>query len=183
MSGWWLVSYLFLWALLALTLLVLLVVLRQLGLIYTQSGGAIRLEEGPALGSSISRIEGVDEVSGERFTFPDPESELNLLLFVSPNCSICEEAVQGSGVLSRDNAVPVLVVTDVDDESVRSVVEAPARYITNPRQHESMGIRSTPQAFVINGKGVVLEKTIVNRFEHLQQLLDQSVARLSLTGR
>jgi methylamine dehydrogenase accessory protein MauD len=183
MSGWWLVSYLVLWTVLALTLLVLLVVLRQLGLIYTQSGGAIRLEEGPALGSSIPRIEGVDELSGERFTFPDPEQELNLLVFVSPGCSICEEAVQGSGMLSRDNEVPMLVITDLDHEKVRSAVDAPARFMTSRQLHESMGIKSTPQAVVIDGEGVVLEKTIVNRLEHLQELLDQSVARRSLSRR
>ena len=47
MSGWWVASYVVLWLLLGVILLVLLVVLRQLGLVYAQAGGVIRLHEGP----------------------------------------------------------------------------------------------------------------------------------------
>jgi methylamine dehydrogenase accessory protein MauD len=185
MSGWWLASYLFLWSLVALTLLILLVVLRQLGLIYIQSGsGGIRLDEGPALGSPIPLIDAVDEVSGEPFTFPNRKSDFSLLVFTSPTCSICEEAVRGIDALARDNDGDVLVISDREGERndrLRALIAAPARFITSEQRHQAMGIRSTPQALVIDGKGVVLDKTIVNRFEHLQELLDRAVVATNLT--
>jgi methylamine dehydrogenase accessory protein MauD len=185
MSGWWLASYLVLWALLAMTLLVLLVVLRQLGLIYAQGGGGVvRLHEGPALGSTIRSVEGFDEVSGRRLEVPNEEHPLSLLVFVSPECSLCEEAVRGAGPLARDNDVDVLVISDAEGEqndSLRSAIEPPARFMASHTQHELLGIRSTPQALLVDGKGVVLEKTIVNRIEHMQELLDRAVARDSLT--
>jgi methylamine dehydrogenase accessory protein MauD len=185
MSGWWLASYLFLWALVALTLVVLLVVLRQLGLIYVQSGsGSIRLDEGPALGSSIPLINAVDELSGEPFTFPSRERDFSLLILVSSTCSICEEAVRGVDVLARDNDVDVLVISERGGDRnnrLRALAAAPARFITSDQQHQVMGIRSTPQALLVDGKGVVLEKTIVNRFEHLQELLDRAAVATSLS--
>lgn len=184
MSGWWLGSYLVLWAMLALTLVVLLVVLRQLGLMYIQaSSGSIRLDEGPALGSLVAPLAAVDEVSGEPFDFPSGESELSLLVFASPNCSICDEAVRGVGSLAREGGADVLVLSDGEgerSETLRKLVEAPARFISSGHRHQLMGIRSTPQAVVLDRKGVVLEKAIVNRFEHLQELLDQSKTRAAL---
>jgi methylamine dehydrogenase accessory protein MauD len=183
MSGWWLASYLVLWLLLGTTLLVLLVVLRQLGLLYTQ-GGVIRLHEGPVLGSTIRPVEGVDEVSGERLKVPNEVHPFSLLVFVAPDCSICEEAVRGAGSLAQDNGVDVLVISDAEGEqndSLRRVIEPPARFMASHTQHELFDIRSTPQALLVSGKGVVLEKTIVNRVEHLQELLDRAVARDSLS--
>jgi methylamine dehydrogenase accessory protein MauD len=184
MSGWWLASYLVLWLLLAMTLLVLLVVLRQLGLLYAQSGGVLRLPEGPVLGSTIRPVEGIDEVSGERLEVPNPEHSLSLLVFVAPDCSICEEAVRGAGSLARDNDVDVLVISDAEGEkndSLRRVIEPPAHFVASHTQHELFDIRSTPQALLVSRKGVVLEKTIVNRVEHLQELLDRAEARDSLS--
>lgn len=184
MSGWWLASYLVLWLLLAATLLVLLVVLRQLGLLYTQSGGVVRLHEGPALGSTIAPVEGVDEVSGEQLEVPNEEHPFSLLVFVAPDCSICEEAVRGAGSLAQDNGVEVLVISDAEgaqNDSLRRVIEPPARFMASHTQHELFDIRSTPQALLVSGKGVVLEKTIVNRVEHLQELLDRAEARDSLS--
>lgn len=186
MTGWWLASYIVLWVFLVLLVFVLLVVLRQLGLIYIQAqAGGIRLDEGPVLGSSIPVFEAVDEISGEAFVFPSGEAELSLLIFVSPNCSICEEAIRGVDLLAKDHGVGVLVVSNDGERSdqLRGLVEPPARFIASPQRHQLLAIQSTPQAIVVDGKGVVVEKTIVNRFEHVQELLDRSAAQLSMSRR
>ena len=77
----------------------------------------------------------------------------------------------------------MLVISDVEGEQndfLRRVIEPPAQFIASHAQHELFDIRSTPQALLLDGRGVVLEKTIVNRVEHLQELLDRSVARVAL---
>lgn len=100
MSGWWLVSYLVLWGLLALTVVLLLIVLRQLGLIYVRTKqGGLQLDEGPEIGQMIAPFGALDAQTGEEFLFPDGAARLNLLLFASPTCSLCKDALAGLGSL------------------------------------------------------------------------------------
>lgn len=196
MSGWWLASYLVLWGVVALTLVVLLVVLRQLGLIYagahgTGGGHVFRLSEGPEIGSRIDALDEIDEVSGEPFHFPEGSFRLNFLLFVSTDCSICEEALRGVATFARAHDVEVLVVTDGEGESGdghRRLVESPVRFVRNPDYSRALGVQATPHAIVVDEKGVVLEKTIVNKVDHLEELFERTAsqvaqARESLTGR
>lgn len=183
MSGWWLASYLVLWAITGLTFVVLLVVLRQLGLIYAGIHGApagrhvIRLAEGPEIGSSIVPFDEIDEVTGEPFHFPEPESDLNFLLFVSTDCSICEEALRDISSFARTHGVEILVLTDGEGEGGdrhRQLVEAPVRFVRSAEHLREMEIQSTPHAVVVDRKGVVLEKTIVNKLDHLEELVEQT---------
>lgn len=187
MSGWWLASYLVLWAVTALSLVVLLVVLRQLGLIYAGIHGAaggrhvIRLAEGPEIGTFIVQFDEIDEITGEPFHFPEPESDLNLLLFVSTDCSICEEALRDVSRFARAHEVEILVLSDGEGEAGdkhRQFIEAPVRFVRSAERLREMEIQSTPHAVVVNGKGVVLEKTIVNKLDHLEELVEHTAADL-----
>ena len=191
MSGWWLASYLVLWGVTASTLIVLLVVLRQLGLIYAGVHGAggghmLRLAEGPEIGSSIAPLDEIDEMTGEPFHFPQRGSRPNFLLFVSKDCSICEEALRDIASFARAHDVEVLVVTDGEDESGddhRRLVDMPVRFVRDADYLRAMGIQATPHAVVVDEKGVVLEKTIVNKLEHLEELFERTSAQASLARR
>lgn len=178
MSGWWLSSYLALWALVLATFVVLLIVLRQLGLIYLRGqAGAQPFEEGPAIDSSIGRFHEIDLETGEGFFFPDPDASLNLLVFASPSCAICKDMLPGLPNLVRRYDVNVLVVSegDVDDNrALRGLVDGVVPFVISLVRQRTLKVVSIPYGIVANGEGVVLEKGVVNDVSALEALLDRA---------
>src|SRR5205085_4655265 len=126
MSGWWLAAFLALWVLMLVTLTVLLVVLRHLGLIYLRTqGGGLKLDEGPALGAVVNPFDELDD-EGREVRFPSAEAELNVLLFASPGCSICKDALRGVPVVRRDYDAHVVVLSQGDrseNEELKQVLD------------------------------------------------------------
>lgn len=180
MSGWWLASHLLLWALLIATLLVLLIVLRQLGLIYLRMrGGGLRLDEGPALGVAL-QFDEID-INDEQLRFPVARDALNLLLFTSPWCAICKEALRGlAPALSHHNVRAVVVDAGEAEEArvQRDLIDADVGFIASLKRQKKIGIETIPYAIVTNGEGVIIGKGIVNNLADLEDLLEASEAHL-----
>lgn len=187
MSGWLLASYVALWVIVIAIAILLLVVLRQLGLIYVSmdSSGNIHLDEGPKQGSVVPAFEGVDGVTGAPLRVPDSRSDLTLLLFASSHCSICVDSVRGASEVAKQYPASVVVIgTDGEDafsnDQLKAAVQPPLLFMTSTEKHAEMSIRSTPQAVVLDRSGIVLEKAIVNHAAHLRELLDHAQVKIGL---
>ncbi|MGH9043404.1 MAG: hypothetical protein ACRDVP_00905, partial [Acidimicrobiales bacterium] len=179
MTGWLLASYVTLWVLVVLVAIVALVVLRQLGLIYVSmdSSGHIHLGEGPERGSVMDGFDARDELTGNSFHVPDARSGLTLVAFVSSHCAICLDVARAACEVEREYQVAVVVLaTDAEgmssNDELRAAVRPPVRFAVSTARHGLLGVRSTPQAVVLGGDGLVLEKGIVNGVAHLRELLD-----------
>lgn len=191
MSGWWLASYVVLWVITTTMFVVLLVVLRQLGLMYVRGGGAPRLEEGPPIGAIIPPFEEIEDGTQAEIRFPDAVADLNLLLFTSPSCRICEEVLRELGAvtpdlgrLTRDFDAGVLVVSEgaVDENArLRQLVDGGARFVSNAERQRSLDVRTHPYGLVTDRSGTVLEKGVVNGPRDVQVLLEEA-ARSSVTA-
>ena len=184
MSGWWLASYVVLWVITATMFVVLLVVLRQLGLMYVRGGGAPRLEEGPPIGAIIPPFEEMEDGTQAEIRFPDAVVDLNLLLFTSPHCRICEEVLRELGGVTRDFDARVLVVSEGDVEEngrLRQLVDGGARFVSNAERQRSLDVRTHPYGLVTDRSGTVLEKGVVNGSRDVQVLLEEA-ARSSVTA-
>jgi methylamine dehydrogenase accessory protein MauD len=177
MSGWWLASFLALWALMIVTLTVLLVVLRQLGLIYLRTqGGGLTLDEGPALGAVVSPFDELDD-EGREVRFPSADAELNVLLFASPGCSICKDALRGVSVVRRDYDAHVVVLSQGDqseNDELKKVLDGSAPFVTSLRRQKAMGVESIPFGIATNRTGVVLDKRVINNVVDLEELLESA---------
>jgi len=183
-SGWWLASYVVLWVITATMFVVLLVVLRQLGLMYVRGGGAPRLEEGPPIGAIIPPFEEMEDGTQAEIRFPDAVVDLNLLLFTSPHCRICEEVLRELGGVTRDFDARVLVVSEGDVEEngrLRQLVDGGARFVSNAERQRSLDVRTHPYGLVTDRSGTVLEKGVVNGSRDVQVLLEEA-ARSSVTA-
>ncbi|HLB62960.1 MAG TPA: hypothetical protein VJN50_09590 [Actinomycetota bacterium] len=177
MRGWWLVSYVVLWALVASMFVVLLVVLRQLGLLYLRGGGAPRLEEGPPVGAIIPPFEERQDGTGDRVAFPSEDAALSLVLFVSPDCRICEDAVRGLADVGRDFDVMMLVVSEGEpDENrpLRELVDGHAGFATSSTRQRILRVQTHPYGVVTDRNGVVLDKGVVNGPRDLEVLIQQA---------
>ena len=90
MQGWWLVSYVIMWLLLAALTIVVVALARQIGTLHLRLGprGALEVDdEGPALGEAPPPEETTD-AQGLAARIGGP-GEAQLLLFVSPGCHLC----------------------------------------------------------------------------------------------
>ena len=191
MTGWWLASYIALWILVFVVGIVSLVLLRQMGLIYLQSRSrGISIGEGPAVGSMLPVISARDSVTGENFTVPSFRPPGDLLVFVSPGCGICGDAIRDIDEVAEQYGINTVVISDPDEddvgqgelEALRQAVHGPAKFMESHAQHLSLDIRSTPQAIVIDAEGFVANATIVNRAEHLRELLDRTNVHTHMHG-
>lgn len=185
MNGWLLASYIVLWGAVIILVIILLVVLRQLGLIYVNMGssGLIQLGEGPKEGSIVAAFDTWDEMTGESFRVPDTNSALTLLVFASSHCAICVEAVRGACEIADQYAVSVVVIgadeeNEGSNDNLRAAVQPSIHFTISTKRHAEMFIRSTPQAIVLDRFGTVLEKAIVNHASHLRELLDHAQIKI-----
>jgi methylamine dehydrogenase accessory protein MauD len=174
MSGWWLASYLALWILLFATLVVLLVVLRQLGLIYLRShgGGGMSVDEGPPVGT-LFRFDELD-INGQTIHFPDHQLALNLLLFTTPWCAICKDALRGLSTVLGDyevNAVVVDAGEGAESAAVYELVEDEVGFVASLPLQRRIGVTTIPYAMVTDERGVILSKGGVNHVDDLEDLL------------
>lgn len=176
MSGWWLASYLLLWLLVLATIVVLLVVLRQLGLIYLRAlQGGMQLDEGPPIGTPL-RFDEMD-VDGELVRFPFPDGRLNLLLFTTPGCSLCKEALRGlSAMLGHYNVSAVVIDAGSSDEtsSLRALAGEGASLVSSLRLQRKIGVGTKPYALVADREGVIVRKGVVNHIDDIEDLIDHA---------
>lgn len=178
--GWWLVSYVVLWALVLFLALLVAALARQIGVLHMRLGvrGALEVdEEGPPLGEVPPPAEVVD-LEGAPHQVGGPGAP-TLLLFVSPGCPICREVLPGVAPAARAGDLRPLVL--VDDEDPRSldlyrgarVPVAAARDVA-----ETYDIPGTPFAVISDRAGVVRAKGTVNTLEQLEGLVDTARRRL-----
>jgi methylamine dehydrogenase accessory protein MauD len=178
MSGWWLASYAVLWVAVFGLGFVLLVSLRELGLVYARlrTSGGVQLEEGPPVGKAVPAFIDVDAKSGRTIRFPDVE-RMNLLLFSAPHCSLCKEPLRQlrHGLSGRD--VRAFVISSGDEESnapLQELVDGAAAFVASRARQLEIGIDEVPYAIVTDKKGVVLAKSVVNDLDALDEVLDQA---------
>ena len=177
MSGWWLASYLVLWAVLVGVVLILLVVLRQLGLMYMRGGSGLSLDEGPAVGSVVTQFDEIDELTDGRFRVPDPEAPVTLLLFASPHCVICKDVLQGlPAVVNHYDVSPVIVSegTSEENEGLRRMVGSKGRFVTSVGRQRKLGIETIPYGVAVARNGLVLARRIVNHLDDIESLLEDA---------
>jgi methylamine dehydrogenase accessory protein MauD len=181
MTGWWVASYVVLWAVVILTLVVVLVVLRQLGLIYVRTSGTFQLDEGPPVGAPFPIFEELDDRTGLPVRFPDREAA-SLLVFTTPDCSLCKEVLEATKLATRhrDVAVVVLSAGEKDENDELCGIARKLSFIVSLQRQRALGVQLIPYAIVASREGVVLSKGAVNGLGDLEEILDRAEAEQSV---
>jgi methylamine dehydrogenase accessory protein MauD len=181
MSGWWLASYLALWALVIALALLVLALARQIGTLHLRLGprGALEVdEEGPPLGEAPEPADRRD-LDGSPVSVGGP-GDPQLVLFVSPGCPVCREVLPSLPVAARVGGFAARIVIDADEDDARDAPvgarDIPA--VAAPELARSYRIPGTPYAVVLDRLGVVRAKGTVNNLEQLEGLVDTARRRL-----
>src|SRR5690348_5270577 len=166
------------WVAIAALALIVLALARQIGVLHARIApvGALKIDNGPAVGEKapvftlptlagglahIGRVLGDDEVQ--------------LLLFVSPDCPVCKSLIPTVKSFVQYERVAVLFVGDGERAAQRQMVERfgldPTTFVNSAEVGMRFGVGKLPYGVLIDAGGVVVAAGLVNSREHLESLL------------
>jgi methylamine dehydrogenase accessory protein MauD len=162
---------------LAIVAAVLYLVLRQLGFVLRRVGpvSARSTPVGPRVGENLtSHIRDLmREGSGDKAT---------LLVFVSDVCAICAAVKAGAETLAeawkRDAQILLVYDCNHPDEEQPLRRLAPSLFVQRSiAMRTDVGVTFVPFAVVMDRKGLVIGKGLVNDISHLESLLELAQAK------
>lgn len=185
MRGWWLVSYVVLWGVVALLAVLLVSLARQVGILHLRVGprGALEVDdEGPPLGELAPPAD-LPDADGRPVAVGGP-GEPQFLLFVSPGCPVCREVLPGvPAVVRATNLSPRILVDDDDPRALAAYAGRDGGPVLSAGAlARAWGIPGTPFAIVLDETGVVRAKGTVNTLEQMEGLVDTAGRRHASVG-
>lgn len=179
MSSIWLISYLALWLVVGFLLLAVVTLARQVGLLHRRLPpvGARLMNAGPEIGAPVPELTVVD-LQGRSINLGGARARQTLALFVSPSCPACAGLMPALRSLwqSERRILDVFVISPIgDEEANRRFAErhrlGPIPVIVSPAAGQAYRVATLPYALLIDGRGFVQTKGLVNTREQLESLL------------
>ncbi|MCG8349567.1 MAG: redoxin family protein [Chloroflexales bacterium] len=179
MTGIALVSYLILWVIVLGQMLILLALARQIGILHKRlaPNGARMTNVGLALGQEAPKFQELD-IHQRQTTLGNERSKSTLLVFVSPGCSACSDLMPAIRTIARmEQQVEVVIISLLQDEEINQdfVIRYKLHnlsYIIAPHLAQTYQVTTSPYAILVDSKGKVYTKGLVNHLEHLESLLN-----------
>lgn len=180
MNGIWLISYLALWVVVIFLLLAVLVLSRQVGLLYRRLGPArARMEnEGLKIGDEAPALNAID-LYGREVRLGSERGQHTLLVFISATCPVCDELAPALRSISKsdcENLALLLVSLSGDVERNREFIRRhkldriPLIASNDAGLHYN--VTSPPYAILIDERRIVRAKGVANHLEHLESLIN-----------
>lgn len=155
---------------LAILAIVLYLALRQIGFVLHRIGitGARGTNDGPRIGENLS---------GHLPPALAATSKAKLLVFVSRQCSICEEIRVAADALAQSwsSDADIILVYDCDAAQQAEAIGQQRLGLykgTDCNLRKSLGATFVPFAIVTDSSGTVVGKGLVNAIPHLESLLE-----------
>jgi len=175
------ISYIVLWVLVAVLSLVVFALVRQIGVLHDRIAptGALMLAKGLTVGEPapvvmVSDLDGVScNVGGQR-----SDGRNTLVMFVSPTCPVCKVLlpVLKSSARTEHSWLDVLLASDgeaaIQSEFRRQNGLASLPYILSPTLGIAYQVNRLPYAVLLDERGVVLARGLINSREHLESLFE-----------
>jgi hypothetical protein len=177
-SAPWIAAYAVLWlTVLVLTFTVLGIVRRIGGVLEgLEQRLSAAAEFGAAVNSRISPFQ-VADADGHAVSFEELVREPTLLLVLSNHCSACTALVeQLEGVGATVGGVPFTAVTNAEPE-VPYPPTLPVLYDPNGAATKALDNRATPQAYVLDPSGLVLDRKVPGSLRDLEGMAREQRGR------
>ncbi|HZI86780.1 MAG TPA: thioredoxin-like domain-containing protein [Pyrinomonadaceae bacterium] len=180
MTTIWLISHAVLWLVVGLLSVLVILLARQMGLIYRRLGSApARMEnDGPAIGESVPEMT-VRTLAGETKIIGGSNLISRLLVFVSvgcPACNLVAPAVRAVSKKERSALETLIVSISADERAVRDFVkrnkllEVPC--IISNELAKRYEIHGPPYGVLLDRDGVVRAKGLINNMDHIESLIN-----------
>jgi methylamine dehydrogenase accessory protein MauD len=170
-----------LWLVVIALSVALLAVIRQLGVLHERIApvGALMLAKGLKVGESAPQIVAQD-LEGRSLTLAAVRSDerATLIMFVSPTCPVCKTLLPAlkSSLTSERDWLDIILASDGEMEAQREFVLAHRLavfpYVVSAPLGISYQVSRLPFAVLVDAKGVLRARGIVNSREHLESLFE-----------
>jgi len=176
-----LVSNVLLWILLVGLALSVLALVRQVGLLHERLApmGALATQRGPEVGEPAPELALLDAAGGAlRIGGPDPDGRRTLLFFLSATCPVCKTLLPTLSRVAAAEAPGLRLVFASDgdpDEHAAFRAEhglAERDYVLSMELGLRFQVAKLPYAVLIDERGIVRAKGLVNTREHLESLFE-----------
>jgi hypothetical protein len=157
----WIAAYAVLWLTVLVLAFTMIGIVRRVGGVLEgmEQRLSVKAEFGAPVNSTISPFQVVD-AAGRAVAFEELVTRPTLLLVMSNHCSACTAlAAQLEGVGRSVNGLPFVVVTNADAE-VPYPETLPVLYDPNGAATTALDNRATPQAYVLDPSGLVLDRKV-----------------------
>lgn len=183
MSDLWIVSYIALWLIIAGLVVVVTGLLRQLGLIQMRLGvdpGVLITQEGLERGTEAPDFEAIAVHNHHPIHLSEFRGHRVILVFLSPTCLGCREIVPHLNEVAREERGKAEILTvcygsEVVCGEFAGRLRLNPLMVADPTNAIAMhySVHGTPFAFLIDEKGIILIRGVVNSWPHLEALLSE----------
>lgn len=174
-------SNIVLWLAIVALSLVVWALARQIGVLHERITpvGALMLRKGPQVGEPAPHVD-VNDLEGRTHHIAEPREDGRslLLVFVSPTCPVCKAIlpVLKSSRLSERDWLEILLASDGDVGAHRQYIAAHGleqfAYLNSTALGLTYQVSRLPYAVVVDEKGILRARGIINSREHLESLFE-----------
>ncbi|BCX04332.1 MAG: hypothetical protein KatS3mg053_2270 [Candidatus Roseilinea sp.] len=182
------VSVAALWIIVALTLMLLFALARQIGVLHERMGysGARIMNAGPAIGNRVPSVGMLDDVRGNSVSLGGKRGKSTLMLFISMGCANCAALIPSIKKLAKSDAdkLEILLVTfGTDLESSQKYIrdhdlDTSISYVLSDELAMKFQVSIAPYGLVIDSDEVLRSKGVVNSFSDIESLLNAAELKL-----
>jgi methylamine dehydrogenase accessory protein MauD len=174
------VSYVLLWMLVILLMISMFALARQIGVIHLRlpPRGARAMDIGPEIGTAAPEIR-TNGIDGRELLLGGIQDKNTLIVFISPGCPSCRQLAPAiRSIHAREsNSWEVFIVTGETDVQanqrfIRENRLSEIRYISSKDVSKAYKVGGTPYAVVLDQRGIVQGKGLVNTPEQIESLLN-----------
>jgi len=173
------VSNVLLWLLVIALGILTLALARQVGILHERSAplGAAITDKGPEVGEDAPEFE-LQDFSGQPVKIGGKrEGDLDtLLLFLAPNCPMCNKLLPTALSMASSERLDVIVVSDGPREEhevfLRKHQLGNLPYVVSANVGIRFQVGRVPYAILIDSEGKIRSKGLVNTREHLESLVE-----------
>jgi methylamine dehydrogenase accessory protein MauD len=175
------ISHIVLWVLVIALTLVVFALARQIGVLHDRIAptGALMLAKGLSVGQAAPIVT-VEDLDGHtrRIGASRDDGKNTLVLFLSPTCPVCKVLlpVLKSSQRSEQSWLQIVLASDGDSDAQ---VEFRKRnglssfpYVLSPSLGIAYQVNRLPYAVLMDERGIVLARGIINSREHLESLFE-----------
>jgi methylamine dehydrogenase accessory protein MauD len=172
------VSNILLWIVVLVLLAIVAALSRQIGVLYERIApmGALMMDAGPKPGDSAPVFD-LTTLDAQPLRIGGPQRARTLLFFLSPTCPVCKKLLPILKSLQSAEApgLAVVLASDGDDDHAgfrRAAAIESFPYVLSRDLGLAYRIGKLPYAVLIDARGLVRAKGLVNSREQLESLLE-----------
>jgi len=175
------ISNIILWVLVLVLVAVVFALVRQIGVLHERVAPAGALMAGKGLKTGeLAPVFDLQTIQGKQFRLGGERSDgkSTLLFFLSPTCPVCKTLLPVLQAMRSSEAdwLEIVLASDGDEQEHREWLKKQKLeswpYILSPQLGMTMQVAKLPFGALIDEKGVLCARGLINSREHIESLFE-----------